>query len=276
MQTPTTKSAKLGRSLVLAAAMIFAGEASAAAEIKIGGTGNALGTMRQLGDAYSKRNPGTKVTVLPSLGSGGGIKATADGAIDIAVSSRLLKEEERKMGLAESEYARTPFVFAESTKSAVKALSSAQIADLYAGRIGAWPDGARVRMVLRPVGDGDSQQIRKMSPEIANGLTHAEGVPGLKFATNDQENAGDIEQIPGAFGATTLALIASEDRALRALELDGVAPTVANAAAGRYPHYTRLYLVTRSNQGAEAQRFIAFLRSNEGSNILARNGNWAP
>src|SRR6185503_5838146 len=149
MQTPTTKSAKLGRSLVLAAAMIFAGEASAAAEIKIGGTGNALGTMRALGDAYSKRNPGAKVTVLPSLGSGGGIKAVADGAIDIGVSSRPLKEEERQLGLVENEYARTPFVFAVPAKSKVIAISSGQLADLYSGRTEAWPDGNRVRLVLR-------------------------------------------------------------------------------------------------------------------------------
>jgi phosphate transport system substrate-binding protein len=50
-----------------------------------------------------------------------------------------------------------------------------QIADLYSGRTEAWPDGTRIRLVLRPVGDGDSQQIRKMTPAIGEGLTHAEG-----------------------------------------------------------------------------------------------------
>ena len=262
------------RLLALAIAIFLAGKA--AADVKIGGTGNALGTMEQLGKAYAKGNPGTKVTVLPSLGSGGGIKAVASGAIDIGVSSRPLKEEERQLGLVESEYARTPFVFAVPAKSRVIAISSGQIADLYSGRTEAWPDGGRVRLVLRPAGDGDSVQIRKMNAAIGAALTHAEAIPGIKFATNDQENAGDIERIPGAFGATTLALITSEDRPLRALELDGVAPTVANAAAGRYPHFTRLYLITRSNPAADPQRFIAFLRSREGGDLLVRNGNWAP
>jgi phosphate transport system substrate-binding protein len=81
-----------------AIAIFFAGKAAAAVEVKIGGTGNALGTMREVAKAYSKRNPGAKITVLPSLGSGGGIKAAADGAIDIAVSSRPLKDDETKVG----------------------------------------------------------------------------------------------------------------------------------------------------------------------------------
>ena len=130
--------------------------------------------------------------------------------------------------------------------------------------------------MLRPVADGDSQLIRKMSPAIGEALTLAEKVPGIAFAMNDQDNAADIERIPGAFGSTTLALIKSEDRPLRALQLNGVEPSVQNAAAGHYPHHARLYVVTRQKPAAEAQRFLAFMRSPEGNAILVRNGNWAP
>lgn len=104
--------------------MLFAGEAATAEEIKIGGTGAALGTMRLLAEAFSKRNPDVKITVPSSLGSGGGINAAAKGAIDIAVSSRPLSDDERKLGLMESEYARTPLVFAVSAKSKITAITS--------------------------------------------------------------------------------------------------------------------------------------------------------
>ncbi len=162
---------------IASTAMLFAGEAAAAEEIKIGGTGTALGTMRLLAATFSKQNPDVKVTVLPSLGSGGGIKAAAKGAVDIAVTARALKEDERKLGLMESEYARTPFVFAVSTKSKVTAVTTGQIADLYAGRTKAWPDGSQIRLVLRPVGEADTEQIKQMAPAIAEALMHAEKSP---------------------------------------------------------------------------------------------------
>lgn len=257
-------------------ALLFAGGATAAEEIRIGGTGAGLGTMHLLAAAFTKKNPDVKVTVLPSLGSGGGIKAVANGAIDIAVSARSLTEDERKLGLAESEYARTPFVFAVSAKSKVTAITTAQIADLYAGRMETWPDGSRIRPILRPAGDADSDQIKKIAPAVAAGLINAEKVPGTPFALTDQEAANGIESIPGAFGATTLALIKSEDRALRALGLDGVAATVQNAASSRYPHFKSMYLVIPSKQAAAARRFVSFLRSPEGVNILVRNGHWIP
>jgi phosphate transport system substrate-binding protein len=279
MRTQTATVFYYRRLLALAIAsttIVFAGEAAAAEEIKIGGTGTALGTMRLLAETFSKQNPDVRVTVLPSLGSGGGIKAVEKGAVDIAVSSRPVKEDERSLGLMESEYARTPFVFAVSIKSKVTSITSGQIADLYAGRTRTWPDGSRIRPVLRPAGEADTDQIKKMGPAIAEALNLAEKIPGTPSAVTDQQAADEIERIPGAFGATTLALIKSEDRSLRALELNGVAATAQNAAGGLYPHYKRLYVVTRPKQVAAVQRFIAFLRSPGGVEILVRNGHWTP
>jgi phosphate transport system substrate-binding protein len=261
---------------IASAAMVFAGDATAGEEIKIGGTGHALGAMRLLGETFSRRNPDIKVTVLPSLGSGGGIRAVAKGVIDIAVTARPLAEDERGSGLVESEYARTPFVFVVSTKSNVTAITTDQIADLYAGRTQKWPDGSPIRFVLRATGEADTDLIKKMTPGIAEALTRAEKSPGRAFAITDQENASDIERIPGAIGSTTLGLIKSENRSLRALDLNGVAATVQNAVAGRYPHYKRLFVVTLVKQAGAVPRFLAFLRSADGAEILVRNGHWTP
>lgn len=262
--------------LAIASATILAGHAMAADEVRIGGTGAALGTLRLLGETYSKRHPGEKITVLPSLGSGGAMKAVAKEAVDIGVSSRALKQEERALGLVALEYARTPFVFAVPVKSQVTTITSAQAADMYAGRMLNWPDGGRVRVVMRPAGDSDNDQMKEMSAAMSAALQHAERVPGAPFTMTDQETATELERIPGAFGSATLALIRSENRSLRALDLDGVAATVKNAAEGRYPHYKRLYLVTRQKTSAAGERFIAFVRSPEGAAILKRNEHWIP
>ena len=72
--------------------------------LKIGGTGSALGTMKLLAEAYEKSHPGIRVQILPSLSSTGGIKAAVEGAIDIGLSGRPLKEEERGKGAIQREY----------------------------------------------------------------------------------------------------------------------------------------------------------------------------
>ena len=248
--------------------------ALAADEIRIGGTGTALGTMRLLADAFAKQAPDVKVTVMPGLGSGGGIRAVVKGAIDLGVSSRTLTEDERNLGATQIEYGRTPFVFAVASKSKVTAVTLDQLAAIYAGKMLNWPDGSLIRIVLRPVSDFDTSLIKSMSPDIARALSEAEKRPGVTFAITDQDAADRIGSVPGLIGATTLALIASEKRDLRALTLNGVEPTIKNAVAGAYPYFKLMFFVTGAKPSAAAQRFIAFVQSPAGREILARTGHW--
>lgn len=260
---------------IASTAMLFAGEA-AAEEIKIGGTGNALGTMRLLGDAFGKQNPDMKVTVLPSVGTSGAIKAVPKGALDIGLSARTLTEEERKLGAMAVEYARSPLVFAVSTKSQVRALTLDQIADIYSGKMVNWPDGGQIRPVMRQAGNDEQQLVKQISPALDKALAAADQRPGMPFATTDQEAADKTESIPGALGTTTLSLINSENRQLRALTLNGVEPTVSNGASGKYPLVKRFFLITKSDQSAGVKRFIAFMQSPAGREILIRAGHWIP
>jgi phosphate transport system substrate-binding protein len=279
MRKQTAKIRYCGRVLAFAiagAAMLNAGDAAAAEEIRIGGTGNALGTMRLLADTFRMQNPDMQVTVLPSVGSSGAIKAVPKGALDIGLSARPPTEEERKLGAIAVEYARTPLVFVVSKKTGVWALTLDQIADIYSGKLVSFPDGTQIRPVLRPIGEDITLQIKHMSPALDKALSAAEQRPGMPFAVTDQEAADKAESIPGALSATTLSLINSENRQLRALTLNGVEPTASNGASGKYPHVRAFFLITRSDPSAAVQRFIAFMRSPAGREILIRAGNWIP
>ena len=256
--------------------MLGAARDALAEEIKIGGTGNALGTIRLLGDAFGKKYPQIKITVLNSLGSSGAFKAILKGAIDIGLSSRAVTDQERAAGAVSSEYARSLTVVAVSTKSRVNAITRQQLADIYRGKLTQWPDGTAIRPVLRQPGDDNSRQIKSLSPEIGKALDVAEQRSGLAFAVTDQEAADKIESIAGAVGVSTLALIASEGRSLRALKLDGVEPTVSNGASGAYPIVKRFFFITKPTPSAAVQQFIAFVASPDGREILARTGNWVP
>jgi phosphate transport system substrate-binding protein len=260
--------------LVLTGLLALAASTGARAdEIKIGGTGAALATMQLLADAYARSHPGTQITVLRSLGSNGGIKAVLAGNIQIAVTARALTEAETQQGAGQIEYGRTPFVFATAASNKVTGVTTRELADIYAGRTEQWPDGTKIRLVLRPVGDSDSEMIKAISPEVREAKTAAEQRKGMAFAVSDQDSADALEKIPGAFGASTLAQLLTEKRALKALRFDDVEPNAKNIDNGSYPLYKRLYLATSAKTPLAAHQFVAFVQSAPGRAILRRTGH---
>lgn len=125
---------------LLLALLIFPGvggaeqAASGVANIRIGGTGAALATLQILGDAFKKTRAPVTIVIVPSLGSGGGIKAVLAGAIDLAaVIGRPLKEAERGQGAIATGYARTPFVFATAAATKVLAITLRELPNIYSG-----------------------------------------------------------------------------------------------------------------------------------------------
>ena len=275
----TTLSGVFGqRSRVIGVALVFMllAPAAMAEEIKIGGTGNALGTARLLGEAFSKQHPNVKVTVISSLGSSGAIKAVPKGAIDIGLTSRPLTDEERAAGIKDTEYARSPTVLAVPAKSKVTALTHDQLADIYTGKLATWPDGSSIRPIMRQPGDDNTRQVSELSPAIDKALVVAEQRPGLAFATTDQDAAEKMESTPGALGVSTLALINSEGRQLRPLALDGVEPSVKNASSGKYPLFKKFFFITKPIPSTAAQQFMAFVGTPAGREILTQTGHWVP
>ncbi|MBI3526047.1 MAG: substrate-binding domain-containing protein [Betaproteobacteria bacterium] len=271
-----SRGARIIARTCLLALLASAAGAATADEIRIGGTGAALGAMRQLAGEYSVMFPEARVVILPSLGSKGGIRAVASGAIDLAVTSFPLSEDDLRLGLTAVEYGRTPFVFAVSQASGITSISHVELAGMYAGKILQWPDGTPIRVLLRPAGDGDTRLVKALSPEIRRAYEAAENRPGVNIAATDQEAAEYLEKIPGAIGPASLSLILSEKHALRALKLDGKEPTPGNAASGIYPYSKRLFLVSGRRRSEAAVRFAAFIQSPAGRKILAANGHWFP
>src|SRR5512142_2055375 len=219
--------------MVAAAGLLFAaisaGPACAGGKstaIAIGGTGSALGGMKEIAKAFQKEHPGITVSFVPSLGSSGGIKAALAGSLDLALSARPLTDSEREQGASAVEYARTPFLFATKDASHAVPLTLRKVASIYGGEGSQWPDGAPLRLVLRPEGDMDLLLLRSMSPEMDIAVQKAERRQGILVAVTDQENADALVKVKGAFGATTLAQILAEKRPLIPLSLDGVAPGV--------------------------------------------------
>jgi phosphate transport system substrate-binding protein len=255
--------------------MLVSGSRSVAAEtIRISGTGGAMGTMRILGKAFRKSNPGIRVEPIPGMGSSGSIKAVVAGRLDIALSARTLKGEERDQGVVETRYARTPFVFAVNRTLKMTGMTLESVAGIYAGKRD-WENGKRIRLVFRSPEDSDVPVLKRMSPAMNAAVDFALRRKGMIMAATDEDAAHTIESVPGAFGGTTLSLVLSETPALRVLALDGVVPSVRTMVDRSYPYSKTFFMVTRKNPSAAVRRFIDFVRSPAGSAILSKYGQAA-
>lgn len=250
-------------------------KAQASETISIGGTGSALTTMKHIVEAYRRTRSDFVANIVPNLGSGGGIKATAAGAIDLGLSARPLKVDEQALAIMAHEVARTPLVIATAAPKAPINISQSELIGMIDGTRFTWPDGSRLRFILRPKTDAEHTLLSNLSPQLATALDKAHASQSMNIAATDQDAADTLEHIPGSIGTTTLALIMSEKRPLKILSLDGVRPSLESIRDGSYRLHKPLYLVTVSNPKPQVRAIIAFIESAEGAQLLSDNGYFA-
>jgi phosphate transport system substrate-binding protein len=242
--------------------------------ITITGTGSSIGTMELMAKGFQKKHPGVTVKVLPSVGTTGGIRAVNDDRIDIGLSYRPLKPEERSAGIIEESYGRTAFIFGVQASNPAKGFTLAEIEEIYSGKRTTWPDGTPIRLVLRPVSDGFSTYLTGINPGLKSAYEKAHSVPGLFVGNTDQDAARQIENMPGSLGTTSLSLVAAENRKIKALSVDGAAPTISNVSTGKYPYAITLSLVYKKDKYRGAVKdFTEFVFSREGKKLLSDNGH---
>lgn len=181
----------------------------------ITGTGSCISAMRQMGEAFQKKYPDITVNVLPSIGSTGGINAVKERKIDIGLSSRPLTLKERRMGIIEEPYGRTPLIFGVQESNPTKGVTLTEIEDIYAGKRKTWPDGTPIRLILRPLRDSYSVYLATISPRLKSAAEKTHSLPGVFVGMTDQDAAAQIEKTPGSFGTTSASLVTSEKKRSR-------------------------------------------------------------
>jgi phosphate transport system substrate-binding protein len=249
---------------------------SAAEPIRINGSGSGLFMMTPLIKAYTKAHPDVRITMEKPLGSSGAIKALLGGALDIAVSSKVLKPEELSMGAVSREYGRTPLAFVTGKKGGKTDITTKELEDIYSGRLKTWPDGVPIRLILRPDSDIDTKILEGLSPEMGKAVKIAHSQKGMAVAITDPESDDAVAKTQGSLGAAALPAILADKAPLSVLALNGVKPTVATLANGTYPLAKDIRFVTTKNTPPEAVKFLEFIYSPQGRAIAGNAGVLVP
>jgi len=235
----------------------------------VGGTGSSLGFMRLLGTSFSTLHPEISVEVLPSLGTGGGIRALKNGAIDVAVAGRPLTEDE-KTGLQHSFLGSSPFVFAVHPTTPVEKITLSEIVNIYNGSLSTWTDDSRIRRFLRPANDADWKLMNSFSPELSKALKLAQKNAGIHLAITDNDAATYLENVQGSFGPSTLTMIVAEQRKVKILTFEGKQLEVGGGSRKQYPLMKRYFLLTRPDATPAVAQFIDYIHSTQARKILSQ------
>lgn len=220
-----------------------------------------------LGESFMELNPGVTFTYNPT-GSGSGITAVQEGRCDIGLSSRSLKDEEKANGLTETVLAYDGIAIIVHPDNPVADLSLETIAKIYTGEITNWKD----------VG-GEDAEIVVIGREAGSGTRDGfETITDTKDACQLRQeltSTGDVitavSQNPAAIGYASLAAVKDT---VKAVTVDGVAPTEETVKDGTYAVQRPFVLVTKDgvDLSETAQAFFDYATSADAAPIIAAAG----
>lgn len=261
----------LARALALFACALAT--AAGADTLVIPGAGPPEAGLRALAAAFSKANPGTQVVVPPSTGIAGGIRAVSKGEAAMGRIARRLKDDEARSGLKEVVIAADAVVFAVGSQVGVTTLTHAQVLDVFSGRVDDWralgAERGPIRVLVREPTEIAHQAIRR---HVA-GFGSVAFTEQAKLVNADFEMIELLDRFKTAIGWLTASSLTLSRTPVRAVALDGVAPTPENVASGRYPMAVEHVLIFKEDRLTDlARRFIAFATSEAGREVLRAHG----
>lgn len=255
--------------VLLGAAGIFPATSAWAHEtIKVGGSGAAYPLLSALAAAYRIATPNTEVKLSsPPLGSSAGIRALAANHIDVTISGRALQPTD-PAGLAGMELGRSPLAFVVNGPTGQDRLAHQDLVEIFLGHRKHWPNGSRLKLVLRPESDVDSKLVSTLSPEIASALAAGQKRPGMAIAMNDLENAELLSQTQGTLGTITLCQLNISKLGLQEIVTEAAVPPT-NAPGSASQSLSRPFVVIMKHDARPAVRhFVEFLFSARARHVM--------
>lgn len=254
-------------------AAIAMANAALAEDLVIPGSGNSEYVLGQLADAFNRQQSQHRVAVPASTGTAGALRDVEAGTASIGRVGRPLKDEERGKGLSYLALGRDPVVFAAGARTTVRALTQAQVMDIYRGRIADWRElGGKpgsIRAIGREATDASRQAISHLIKPFAD-LAFGENV---KVVHLDPQMIELLDRFPTSLGFLNQSALAACKTEVIRLALDGAQATPENLENGRYPLWVEpglIYKATGLTPGGKA--FLDFVKSPAGTRILREHG----
>jgi phosphate transport system substrate-binding protein len=232
--------------------------------------------------AEALRHEGLSVTVDTQGGSAGGISQLATGEIDIAMSSKPVGDDDRA---AHPDLDFTPtrigadavgiIVTREVFDGGVTSLTREQVAAVFEGRVANWrevggPD-LPVFVYDKEPGRGTREVLDAYLYGPDGEAPPPQSTDRLSIVGGNEETRTKLQSTPGSVAPLSTAFVEGSGD-LAAVALDGIEPTNAAIASGEYPMARPLFLVTDGPPEGDAARFVDYVLSDAGQQLVTSHG----
>ncbi len=244
-------------------------------------------------EEYRLVDPSVGVAVSGG-GSGTGISAMINGTVDIANSSREMKQEElaaaRANGIDPIEHVvgydgLAVYVHASNP---VRSITLAELSDIYAegGKTTHWSQLGVTLPGVEPLSDKDEIILVSRQNNSGTYIYFQEAVLGkgkdFKLGTRDMPGSKDVvdlvEKTPGAIGYSGMAYKTAGVKVVPVASSSGgapVMPTVQTAVDKTYPIARPLFMYTAGAPTGKVKKYLDWILSDAGQRIISDKG-YAP
>lgn len=238
----------------------------------IQGSTTVLPIAQNCAEEFMRDNPRADISVRGG-GSGTGIAALIDGICDIADASRPMKKKEivkaKEKGVNPEPYvvAMDGIAVIVHPTNSVNKLTIADLKSIYTGKTSNWNELGgeykKIVVISRDVASGTYECFSKLA------LKKERVRPDALLQASNVAVASTVKRTPGAIGYVGLGYLSPE---VKALDIDGVTPSVGTVRSGRYPISRPLFMYTNGEAKGVTKDFIDFVLGYEGQMIVKKQG----
>lgn len=255
--------------IALAAAAFTSAPAMAEKNIVIDGSTTVGPIVKAFADYY-KEKTGIGATISES-GSGNGVKSLINGACDIANMSRFMKDSEFKTCVEKGilpvahVVAFDGLAVVVNPANKVGALTMAQLADIYTGKIRNWKelggDDAEIVVISRDTNSGTYETFNELV------LRKNPVVKGAEYVGSNGQAKTRVASTKNAIAYVGLGFA---DDSVKTLSVDGILPSPKTIVSGKYPIARPLFMFTNKypKMGTPVYDFVTLHLSEEGREIV--------
>lgn len=249
----------------------FSSSAGAASSLKgkivINGSSALLPLTLQAASEFKKLNPKVKISAS-AAGSITGPQSVRKGIADIGAvdwdASTDVPGFKKFDGQVANPVAVTVFAAIANKNVDVDSLTTKQLQDIFSGKITNWKDvggsDAKIVVVNRKFGSGTRVNFQM---KALNGTEFMSKGDNYKEVGSSGDMKTTIETTPNAIGYIDLPYVTDK---MKALKINGVAPTTDNVLNGKYKVWGIGYFMTKGQPTGATKAFIDYIQSNEFQN----------